>query len=178
MQKKTVTVNVHMDEKTFKRFARFDTFTLRRRWRSPALFAAILTAFSFVAFLMDGRKEDAALIGWLLLVIGLGLPAAYFLHYEMQLATQVRRLGIKKPCPVYFVSLTDDGVRVVNNMAKEAPLTLPWDQVHGAYRRADAVYLYHAENRAFILPAKDASVSLASLWDVFAAHLPKEKLHA
>jgi len=178
MSKSAVTVNVQMDAKTFKRFARFDTYSLRRRWRSPAIFAAILTVFAFVAFLMEGRAEQASLIGWLLLVIGLGLPAAYFLHYELQLSAQVRRLSIKKPKPAYFVTLTDEGVRVVNNMAKEAPLSLSWDQVPAAYRRADAVYLYHTENRAFILPAKDASVSLASLWDVFAAHLPKEKLHA
>ncbi|MBR5226406.1 MAG: YcxB family protein [Clostridia bacterium] len=178
MSNSAVTVNVQMDEKTFRRFARFDTYTLRRRWRSPAIFAAILTAFAFVAFLMDGRAQDAALIGRLLLIIGLGLPAAYFLHYEFQLSTQVRRLRIKKPRPAYFVSISEAGVRVVNNMAREEPLLLSFDQIHAVYRRPDAVYLYHAENRAFILPAKDASVSLASLWDLLAANLPKEKLHA
>ena len=178
MSKSAVTDNVQMAAKTFKRFARFDTYSLRRRWRSPAIFAAILTAFAFVAFLMEGRAQDAALIGRLLLIIGLGLPAVYFLHYEVQLSTQVRRLGIRKPRPAYFVSISESGVRVVNNMAREEPLLLSFDQIHAAYRRADAVYLYHTENRAFILPAKDASVSLASLWDLLAAHLPKEKLHA
>ena len=178
MHKDPVTVNVRMDAATFKRFARFDTFILRRRWRSPALFAAILTGFSIVAFLMQGRAEQAGLIAWLLLVIGLGLPGAYFLHFEVQLGGQVRRLNIKKPRPAYFVTLTDEGVRVVNNMAKEAPLVIAWDDVHAVHRRRDALYLYHTENRAFILPEKDASVSLGTLWDTCAAHLPKDKLHA
>ena len=177
MHKTPVTVNVHMDAATFKHFARFDTFILRRRWRSPAIFAAILTGFSIVAFLMQGRAEQAELIAWLLLVIGLGLPAAYFLHFEVQLSGQVRRLSIKKPRPAYFVTLTEDGVRVVNNMGKEPPLTFSWSDVHAVHRRRAALYLYHTENRAFILPEKDASVSLATLFDTCAAHLPKEKLH-
>ena len=177
MNKQSVTVNVHMDASLFKRFALFDTFSLRRRWVSPAVFAGILVGFSAVAFLMVGRAEQAALIGWLLLVIGLLLPAAYFLHYYLQLCAQVRRLGIKKPRPAYFVTLSGENVRVVNNMAKEPPLVLPWDAVHAVYRRRDALYLYHTENRAFILPARDASVSLATLYDTCAAHLPKEKLH-
>jgi len=177
MNKQPVTVNVHMDAPTFKRFALFDTFTLRRRWVSPAVFCAILLAFSAVAFSRRAHAEQAGLIGWLLLVLALGLPFVYFLHYYLQLGAQVRRLSIKKPRPAYFVTLTDEGVRVVNNMAKEAPLSLSWDQVHAVYRRADAVYLYQTENRAFILPAKDASVSLAVLWDACCAHLPKEKIH-
>ena len=177
MRKDSISVHVQMDAVTFKRFARFDTFILRRRWVSPAIFAAILVFFSLAAFLLQNRAEQAALIGWLLLIIGLGLPAAYFLHYELQLSSQVRRLNIKKPRPAYFVTLTDEGIRVVNNMAKEAPLSIKWNDLHSVYRRRHAVYLYHTENRAFILPEKDASVSLSTLFDAFAAHLPKEKLH-
>ena len=177
MHKDPVTINVQMDAATFKRFAYFDTFILRRRWVSPAVFAAILTGFSVIAFLMQGRAEQATLIGWLLVIIGLGLPAAYFLHFDLQLRMQVRRLNIKKPRPAYFVTLTDEGIRVVNNISKEAPLVISWDDVHAVHRRRAALYLYHTENRAFILPEKDASVSLGTLWDTCAAHLPKEKLH-
>lgn len=178
MSKPSITVNVQINDRLFKRFALFDTFSLRRRFVSPAVFAAILAAFSAVAFVMQGRAAQAALIGWLLLGIALLLPAAYFLHYYLQLGAQVRRLGIKKPRPAYFVTLSEEGVRVVNNMAKEAPLTLRWEEIHAAYRRRDAVYLYHTENRAFILPEKDASVCLASLWDYLGAKLPAEKLKA
>ena len=177
MRKDPVTVNVQMDAAVFRRFARFDTFVLRRRWRSPAAFAAIMAAFSAAAFLMQQRAEQAALIGWLLLILGLLLPFAYVLHYEMQLAAQVRRLDIKKPRPAYFVTLSDAGVRVVNNMVREEPCVFPWEEIHGAHLRKDAVYLYQRENRAFILPAKDASLPLLSLWDEIAAHLPAEKLH-
>ena len=178
MSKNPVTVNVRIDAPTFKRFARFDTYSLRRRWRSPAIFAVILTAFAFVAFLMDGRAEQASLIGWLLLVIGLGLPAAYFLHYELQLSAQVRRLNIRKPRPAYFLTFNDDHIRVVNNMAKEEPLLLPYSDVHAVYMRSNAVYLYHTDQRAFILPDKDMSVPVSSLWRHLSERLPKEKMHA
>jgi len=178
MSKPSITVNVQINDRLFKRFALFDTFSLRRRWVSPAIFAAILLSFSAVAFLLQRRAEQAALIGWLLLGIAILFPTAYFLHYYMQLGMQVRRLGIKKPRPAYFVTLSEEGVRVVNNMAKEAPLSLRWEEIHAACRRRDAVYLYHTENRAFILPEKDASVCLASLWDFLSAKLPAEKLRA
>ena len=41
-----IVVLVSLDERTFKRFSRFDTFALRRRWVRPAAFAAILTALA------------------------------------------------------------------------------------------------------------------------------------
>ena len=49
--KETITIPVRLDEKTFRRFARFDAFLLRRRLAKPAVFAAIFLAFSLVAFL-------------------------------------------------------------------------------------------------------------------------------
>ena len=178
MSKPAVTVNVQMDAKTFKRFALFDTFSRRQRLRAPAIFCGLFLAFAAVAYSQLGRAEQAGLIGGLLLLLGLGLPFVYVLHYYLQLNAQVRRLGIKKPRPAYFVTLNEDGVRVVNNMAKEQPVTLPWADLFAAYRRADAVYLYHTESRAFILPVRDASVSLGTLWDTISTHMPKEKLHA
>ena len=46
-----ITVAVKLDEKTFKRFARFDMFALRKKWIRPAVFSLILIAFAVIALL-------------------------------------------------------------------------------------------------------------------------------
>ena len=40
---KDIVIAVRLDEKTFKRFARFDMLTRRKQWVRPALFSLILT---------------------------------------------------------------------------------------------------------------------------------------
>ena len=47
-------------KKTFKRFARFDMFILRKKRIRPAVFSLILMAFAFVALLL--RKEQSGLL--------------------------------------------------------------------------------------------------------------------
>lgn len=59
MEQKDIRVQSNIDPKNFRRFALFDTFCRRKRWRGPLLFAAILSAFAAVCFAMQGRKEQA-----------------------------------------------------------------------------------------------------------------------
>ena len=67
MNSKEITVRVRLDAKTFKRFSRFDTLRLRKRWTRPAAFALILVAFAVVALLTG--KAQAGLIAAVLLVV-------------------------------------------------------------------------------------------------------------
>ena len=69
-----ITAHVRINAPIFRRFALFDTFRLRRRWISPAVFALILFAFSFAC--MISGKEQAQMIGTVLQLVGLGLPLA------------------------------------------------------------------------------------------------------
>ena len=55
-----IVIPVSLDERTFKRFALFDMFSLRRKWVRPAVFSVILIAFAFAALLT--RKEQSGLI--------------------------------------------------------------------------------------------------------------------
>ena len=71
-----ITIPVRLDEKTFKRFSRFDMFRLRRRWVRPVVFALILLAFAALA-LFSGRAQGG-MIAAVLVAVGLGLPLVYF----------------------------------------------------------------------------------------------------
>ena len=42
-----ITIPVKLDEKTFRRFAYFDMFILRKKWIRPVVFFLIMTAFAF-----------------------------------------------------------------------------------------------------------------------------------
>ena len=73
MRTGTVTAHVRVNAGIFRRFALFDAFRLKRRWVSPAVFCAVFLALSFLC--MASGREQSGLIGTLLQVIGLGLPA-------------------------------------------------------------------------------------------------------
>ena len=75
MQREIITIHVKMDRQTFRRFALFDTFRLKKRWCKPALFCAILLVFAAVAF--AAGREQSALIGSVLLLVGLGCAPIY-----------------------------------------------------------------------------------------------------
>lgn len=171
-----ITIHARIDGKAFKRFGLFDTFILKKRWRSPALFALILSSFALICFLLGG-KNQASMLGTLLLTIGLLLPAGYLLSFYLQLCAQVKRLGLQSPRAVYTLVFTETGVRIMNDMRKEPELSLPYHEFHGAWRNAKAVYLYASPSKAFILPAGQASVSDAELWQFLCSCLPKGKVH-
>lgn len=176
----TIEIPVRLDYEKFKDFANFDVFKLRRRWRLPAAFAVILTAFATVCFVIANDSNQGYLLGGVLLAVGLGLPAAYFAQYYSDIKKQARLQGLTKPRLVYTVLLDEAGVtqRTGGGATKmqDAPL-VPWADVFGAWREENAVYLYVAPTRALLLPNGQANVSDARLWAYIQEHLPAEKLH-
>ena len=92
---KEIVIPVRLDGKTFKRFARFDMFRLRRKWVRPAVFSLILIAFAFAALL--ARKAQSGMIAAVLLVIGIGLPIVYVGSFLSQVNMQALRRGLKSP---------------------------------------------------------------------------------
>src|SRR5699024_10480516 len=150
MQREIITIHVKMDRQTFRRFALFDTFRLKKRWCKPALFCAILLVFAAVAFVAG--REQSALIGSVLLLVGLGLPAVYVGTYLSQLNAQAKKLRLDPPRPVYTLRLAQEGVTIQNDMKAEATVSLEWKNIHAAWRDKGCIYLYATLARAFLLP--------------------------
>ncbi len=169
-----ITVPVKLNEKTFRRFARFDMLYLRKRWVRPAVFALILTGFAFVA-LFSGRKE-AGLIAAVLLVVGLGLPIVYIGMFLSQVNVQAmqQRLG-KEGRRVYDMRLTDSEIIVVNRRKTDERVTLPWKDVKQAFRVKGCIYLYVHTARAFLVPDGQASVPADDVWAFITAHMEPGK---
>ena len=170
---KDIVIAVRLDEKTFKRFARFDMLTRRKQWVRPALFSLILIAFAVVALLT--RKEQSGMIAAVLLIAGLGLPMVYLGTFLSQVNMQAVRAKLKPARRVYTVTLREAGIRVENNQKKEDPLEMEWAAIHSAYRRKGCIYLFVTAAKAFLLPDGQANVPDSAVWDYLAAHLGAEK---
>ncbi len=169
MEPAKIIIPVRLDARTFKRFSRFDTFSLRRRWVRPAVFALILLGFAFLALL--SRRPQAGMIVAVLLAVGLGLPLIYIGTYFSQVNAQVLQRGLDSPRHVYTVTLDFDGLRVETAQRKESPLVMKWPDVQAAFRAKGCVYLYANAARAFLLPDGQASVDDDALWAYLEAHM-------
>ena len=171
----TPVAHVRLDARTFRRFALFDAFRLKRRFVSPAIFCAVLMGFSFLC--MASGREQAGLIGTILQIIGLGLPVCYVLSFLLQVHDQCRRLGLKTLRPAYTLHLGETQLRVINDMQKEPEVVLPYASLYGVWRVSGAYYLYAAPARAFILPDGQCALPPAELYDFFRERLPGGALH-
>lgn len=158
-----IVIPVRLDEKTFRRFAWFDMFILRKRWVRPVVFSGVMIAFAAAALFT--RREQSGLIAAVLLAVGVGLPVVYFGSFLSQVNMQAMRSRLNPPRRVYTVELREEGIRVVNNQKKEDPLTLPWQDIPQAFRARGCVYLYVTPQKAFLLPSGQASVSDDQVWE-------------
>ena len=157
-----ITIPVRLDEKTFRRFARFDMLVLRKRWVKPMVFALILCAFAVVALI--SRLPQSGMIAAVLLAVGLGLPIVYIGMFLSSVNMQASRWKLEKGRNVYTVQLTEEGFRVINDRKQENTGIVPWEKAAQAFRRKDCIYLYATPAKAFLLPNGQADAPDDAVW--------------
>lgn len=165
-----ISVDVQMDAWIFRQFAWFDTFRRQRRWVSPLLFAAIMLVFSAICFTQVGKKEQAALLGGILLAVGLILPIGWVLSFFLSVRGQIQKMSLKRPRYAYTVELAADKVRV---STEKQHASYAWKKLHGAYRVKGCTYLYVSPRQAYLLPS--TQMDSDALWAVLERTLPAEK---
>ena len=168
-----ITIPVRLDEKTFRRFARFDMLRLRKRWVRPAVFALILCAFAAVALI--SRLPQSGMIAAVLLAVGLGLPIVYIGMFLSQVNMQAARWKLGKGRPVYTVVLTEEGFRVTSDRKQEDTGLVLWEKAAQAFRRKDCIYLYATPVKAFLLPAGQANAPDDAVWEMIRNGIGAEK---
>lgn len=180
MQLSAITIASKIDPKTFYRFAIFDTLKLRKRWISPAIFAGIFLSCAIICFFMVKKTEGAALLGTVLLIVGLGVPAVYFGAFFHSLKLQSKTLKLKAAAVAYTVTMDASGVHVTSGRSANDHADFTWKQIFGVYEQPGCVYLYVSPRQAFLLPQISLEHTGAvprELCAIFTAHLPAEKLH-
>ena len=118
-----------IDQKDFLRFALFDTFRIKKRWKTPVLFGVLLG-------------------------IGLILPIVWYLLFLSSIRNEARKLGLSKVKAAYSLLLRDDGVTVMRENEKAE---YAWKDIHMAWRVKGCIYLYVLPTRAFLMPKLDES---------------------
>ena len=168
-QTAALTLEGNIDGAIFRRFAVFDAFTRRKAWRNPLLFAVILSAFAVVCFLGRNGREQAVLLGTVLLSIGIVLPLVWVGMFLGSVRRQAKASGLSLEKAQYYVTLLSDGVKVVKEKENAA---YSWGDVYMAYRVQDCIYLYVSASRAFLLPECEKT---DRAWEIISSHLPTEK---
>ena len=170
---KDIVIPVKLDEKTFRRFARFDMLRLRKRWVRPAVFALIMCSFAFVA--LFSRLPQSGMIAAVLLAIGLGLPIVYIGMFLSQVNMQAEKWGLGKGKRVYTVTLRSRDFTVVNDRKAGEAVTVTWKDARYAFHMRGCVYLYATPTKAYLLPNGQANVADEEVWASIQRGLGKEK---
>ncbi len=171
-------VDVWLDEKTYRSFAVFDGLIRTGSWRRPAWFAGVFTALAAVSFAVAALRQQGWLLGAVLLLVGLGLPASYFGRFFGSVNQRVRRLRLDKGSRrAYCLSLEEQPGSLLVTAPPAAPLTFSLQEAFGAWLRKDAIYLYVQEEKVYILPETCAPEGLGPLWARLHALMPADRLH-
>ena len=161
-----ITIQAFIDARLFSEFAWFDLLHVQKQWRRPALFAAFFAAIAAVAFSRAGSVEHAALLGVVLLAVGIGLPLVYFGGFFLS----VRRQGAAYTgqAAAYTLSLDAHGVSVFKG---KQSLHCEWGRVYAVHRLTRCICIYTEPRRAFLLPSADNSRAVQDAWKLMTAKL-------
>ncbi len=173
MESRSVLIPCRISPEVFRSFAVFETFRRQKRWRSPALFAAIFTAFALVCFTLGRSLPQSGLLGGVLLVVGLGLPLFYVLNFLSSVKAQIKALRLDGERIVYTVRLDETGMSAENAKEKSS---FPWGDMAFAYRLGLCVVLYPSPRQAFLLPDEKGERELERAWELIRSSLPAEKV--
>lgn len=161
-------IQSNITPEVFREFALFDTMGRQKRYKGPALFAAVMAAFTCICFTQAGRREHALLLGGVLLGVGVLLPAAYILSFLLSVRSKARLLKkVKKPA--YAVELSPEGVTVTAGGQRSV---YGWADIPHVYRIRRSTCLYVAADRAYLLPVQEDD---DRLWQMLCVHIPQEK---
>lgn len=163
-------IEVHLAEKDFICFGCFDAFRVKRAWRGPVLFTAILGAAAALCFLLHSRR-GAVLLGGALLTVAVGLPVAWLVNFWLSLRRQARAAGLSGGKHVYTLELHDDETGITVDNEKECA-AYSWEQMLHVYRSRTASYLYITPQRAFLIPHDCVEGGPDALWALVRRHVP------
>ena len=171
MSSRQITIQSFIDARVFSEFAWFDLLRVRKRWRRPALFAAFFITIAALAFSRAGSVDHAALLGGVLLAVGVGLPLVYFWGFHQSVRKQSAKFTGKEAA--YTVTLDAQGISVAKG---KQTVSFGWEGIHAVHRLKRCVCIYTDSHHAFILPSAGNSEAVQQAWELMTVHLAPERL--
>lgn len=171
MKQNALVIPSRITPEVFREFAVFDTLYRQKRFLRPLVFTAIMAGFAAVCFSQQGRRPQAALLGGVLLAVGLGLPLVYFLTFFYSVYKRSKVLKGKKAPLAYTVELSSERVTVT---AGEQRTEYRWEDILYLYRIRRSTCLYISADRAYLLPIADDGREEKKRWDFLCEHIPNK----
>ncbi len=164
-------LSCEIDAAALREYAVYDTLVRRKRWVSPAVFAAILGAFAVVCFAASRTRPGGVLLGTVLLTIGLGLPAIYIGTYLQSVRKQLRKMADTGSKVTFTVRLAPQGITMTRG---EQEQTWSWKKVRLVHRLRRSIAVYPEENQAFLIGG--GSINLSAAWNMLVDRLPTDRI--
>lgn len=171
MAQDSIRIEAKITPEAFREFSYFDAMRRQKRYKGPLLFFLIMGAAACVCFTQTGRRENAAFLGSVLLIVGLGLPAVYLVSFFSSVRKNAKRLARKDVPTAYTVLLSPGGISIP---VGEKTLKYPWDRVFYVYRIRLSTCVYVEAGRAYMLPLQEPETE-ERLWAMICEMLPAEK---
>lgn len=168
-----MTIAVRLSESNFRHFLIFNILKRLKLYKSPVIFASILTFSAIISFVMHS-VDGAVLLGIVLLLVGLGVPVVYFINFFSSLQKQVKQQNLDPPRLVYTLQFSEDSdVLKVSNDQEQAAYR--WKDIFHAYYEKDSIYLFFiTQDRAFLLPLALLENS-DETWNIIEGKLESER---
>ena len=148
-KKEPITVEARVTGHHFGRFAMYDTFVRRKGWRAPLVFIILMGGFATLCFTVLRGREQASLLGIVLLSVGLVLPVVWLLMYIFSVRKQIKSFELSEYKVQYTLTFTDSGFTV--KKGKETA-DFKWKDIVRVKCDKGCSYLYVKSGKAFLLP--------------------------
>ncbi|WP_320121898.1 YcxB family protein [uncultured Sphaerochaeta sp.] len=167
-----MTIAVRLSESNFRHFLTFNILKRLKLYKSPVIFASIMSVSAFISFLMH-HVEGAVMLGSVLLLVGLGVPVVYFVNFFASLKKQVKLQDLNPPRLVYTIQFSEESDFIEISNDKEQ-VRYQWKDVYHAYYEKDAIYLFITKDRAFLLPLSLLE-NCEEVWSIIEKKLGSER---
>ena len=178
MSKNCYILPIILNEKSFKDFIVYDSKTKHHRFKTIIALAVCLFMLSTLCFSSVETYESAGTIGSILVALCVIITTWYFNSFRNTIKQQTKKMNLTKPRHVYTVHLHagTKGVELYYPDETKPANTYPWDEITGAWRSANAIYLYVTDTQAILIP-HTMSKNPNELWKFLETQMDKKRMH-
>lgn len=154
------TIHTKVTPEIYRNFAKFETFTLRKRWIFPLFIACNFLLLAGI-FYMAKNGLVSNILAVVSVIFGIGIPIIYFRTFARIIRDNTHNAPYDAVIDSYMVSLTDEGVEFYSE-TEQAECT--WEQLFAAYCLSNCIVLCPAKGNYFLVTEPDPK-RFQTIWD-------------
>lgn len=178
MSKNCYILPITLSEKSFKDFIIYDSKTKQHRFKTIIALTVCLFMLSTFCFASVETYKSIGTVGSILVALCVIIPTWYFNSFRNSIKEQTKRMNLTKPRHVYTVHLNQGskGVELYYPEEQAPAGTYLWDEISGAWRSRNAIYLYITDTQAILIPDY-ITKNPDELWKFLEKQMDKKRMH-